>query len=93
MTGPGARVVEIGCGTGQTIVPPAERGYRITRVELGERLAAMAREKLARCRAVLPDDPAIPRPAVRTHPCTHRGPRLRTRPEGVSEMLTVAARV
>jgi SAM-dependent methyltransferase len=42
-----ARVVEIGCGTGQATLPLAARGYRITCVELGEQLAAIARRKLA----------------------------------------------
>jgi SAM-dependent methyltransferase len=42
-----ARILEIGCGTGQGTVPLAERGYRITCVELGARLAAVARRKLA----------------------------------------------
>jgi SAM-dependent methyltransferase len=45
---PGARLVEIGCGTGQATAPLAERGYAITCVELGERMAAFARRKLAR---------------------------------------------
>ncbi len=45
---PGSRVVEIGCGTGQATVPLAERGYEIVCVELGERLARLAAEKLAR---------------------------------------------
>ena len=44
---PAARVVEIGCGTGRATVPLAERGYRITCVELGPRLAAVARRNLA----------------------------------------------
>ena len=44
---PGARVLEIGCGTGQATVPLAERGLDIVCVELGERLAAIARGKLA----------------------------------------------
>jgi SAM-dependent methyltransferase len=43
-----ARVVEIGCGTGQATVPLAERGSEVVAVELGERLAAFARAKLAR---------------------------------------------
>jgi SAM-dependent methyltransferase len=47
-----ARIVEIGCGTGQATVPLAERGYRITCVELGARLAAIARGKLLRFAAV-----------------------------------------
>jgi protein-L-isoaspartate O-methyltransferase len=43
----GARLVEIGCGTGQATLPLAQRGYAITCVELGEQLAAMARRNLA----------------------------------------------
>jgi SAM-dependent methyltransferase len=43
----GARMVEIGCGTGQATVPLARRGYRITCVELGGELAAIARRNLA----------------------------------------------
>ena len=42
-----ARVLEIGCGTARATVPLAERGYRITCVELGPQLAAVARRKLA----------------------------------------------
>lgn len=42
-----ARIVEIGCGTGQATIPLAKRGYRVTCVELGEQLAAAARCKLA----------------------------------------------
>ena len=42
-----ARLVEIGCGTGQATLPLAARGYAITCVELGEQLAAVARRKLA----------------------------------------------
>jgi SAM-dependent methyltransferase len=42
-----ARIAEIGCGTGQATVPLAQRGYAITCVELGERLAAIARRKVA----------------------------------------------
>jgi SAM-dependent methyltransferase len=45
--GPGARVAEIGCGTGQATVPLAERGMAITAVELGAALAASARQRLA----------------------------------------------
>ena len=46
--GPGSRVLEIGCGTGQATVPLAERGYQIVAVELGADMAAVARRKLAR---------------------------------------------
>jgi SAM-dependent methyltransferase len=41
-----ARIVEIGCGTGQATLPLAERGYDVTCVELGEQLASVARRKL-----------------------------------------------
>jgi SAM-dependent methyltransferase len=44
----GARLVEIGCGTGQATLPLAERGFAIVGVELGERLASLARRNLAR---------------------------------------------
>lgn len=43
----GSRVVEIGCGTGQATMPLALRGIEIVCVELGDRLAELAREKLA----------------------------------------------
>jgi SAM-dependent methyltransferase len=46
--GAGPRVLEIGCGTGQATVPLAERGYQVVAVELGPRLAAVARRNLAR---------------------------------------------
>ena len=48
----GARIVEIGCGTGQATVPLAESGYEITCVELGQQLAAVARRKLSAFRRV-----------------------------------------
>src|SRR5213078_2798128 len=44
---PGARLVEIGCGTGQATLPRAERGFEIVGVELGAGLAEVARRKLA----------------------------------------------
>jgi SAM-dependent methyltransferase len=44
---PGDRVLEIGCGTGQLTVPLAERGLRITALEPGAKLAAIARGNLA----------------------------------------------
>ncbi len=43
----GGRVLEIGCGTGQATLPMAQRGYRITAVELGANLATVARRNLA----------------------------------------------
>jgi SAM-dependent methyltransferase len=42
----GARVLELGCGTGQATVPLARRGYEIVAVELGAGLADVARQKL-----------------------------------------------
>lgn len=39
--------MEIGCGTGLATLPLAERGYRITCIELGEQLAEFARRRLA----------------------------------------------
>jgi len=45
--GPGCRVLEIGCGTGQATLPLAERGCEIVCVELGANMAAVAERKLA----------------------------------------------
>jgi SAM-dependent methyltransferase len=44
---PGSRVLEIGPGTGQATRPLAERGLLITALELGPRLADLARRNLA----------------------------------------------
>ncbi len=44
----GARILEIGCGTGKATVALAERGFEVVCVELGEQLAAVARRNLAR---------------------------------------------
>ena len=49
---PGARVVEVGCGTGRATLPLAERGLDLVCVELGPRLADVARRKLAPYRNV-----------------------------------------
>ncbi|MDO0909401.1 class I SAM-dependent methyltransferase [Streptomyces sp. DT2A-34] len=46
-TGPGCRVLEVGAGTGKATLPLAERGCRITAVELGADMAAVARRNLA----------------------------------------------
>jgi SAM-dependent methyltransferase len=45
--GPGSRIVEIGCGTGQATVGLAERGIDVTCVELGSQLAEVVRRELA----------------------------------------------
>jgi SAM-dependent methyltransferase len=44
---PRSRVLEIGCGPGKATLPLAGRGLRVTCVELGASLAAVARRKLA----------------------------------------------
>jgi SAM-dependent methyltransferase len=44
---PGARVLELGAGTGTATVPLAARGYTVVAIELGPRLAAVARQNLA----------------------------------------------
>jgi SAM-dependent methyltransferase len=43
----GARLLEVGCGTGKATIPLAERGFEITALELGPELAATARRNLA----------------------------------------------
>ena len=43
----GARVLEIGCGTGQLSVPLAQHGVELVAVELGPRLASRAAANLA----------------------------------------------
>lgn len=48
----GARVLEVGAGTGQATVPLAGRRLSVTCVELGEHLAAVARDRLATFPAV-----------------------------------------
>jgi SAM-dependent methyltransferase len=44
---PGARLLEVGCGTGLATIPLARRGYVITCVEIGQDLAVRARRNLA----------------------------------------------
>ena len=44
---PGDHLIEVGCATGKATRPLARRGFRITCVELGAELAAVARQNLA----------------------------------------------
>ena len=44
---PGDHLFEVGCATGTATLPLAERGFRITAIELGTELAAAARQNLA----------------------------------------------
>jgi SAM-dependent methyltransferase len=44
---PGSRLLEVGCATGKATLPLARRGFRITCVEPGARLAEAARRNLA----------------------------------------------
>jgi SAM-dependent methyltransferase len=66
--GPGSRVLEIGCGTGQLTLSLAERGCAIVALDLGPSMAAVARRKLARHSsarvivAAFEDWPLPPRP-------------------------------
>jgi SAM-dependent methyltransferase len=48
----GAAILEIGCGTGQATRSLAPPGYKITCIELGQHLAAVARARLATYRNV-----------------------------------------
>lgn len=50
---PGARVLEIGPGTGQATVPLAQRGYEVVAVEIGAELTAVARRNLGAYPAVV----------------------------------------
>jgi SAM-dependent methyltransferase len=45
--GPGTRVLEIGCGTGRFTLPLAERGCAVVAIDIGAKMAAVARRKLA----------------------------------------------
>jgi SAM-dependent methyltransferase len=52
---PGSRVLEIGPGTGKATVSLAGRGYRVTGVELGAGLAAVARRNVPGAEIVVAD--------------------------------------
>jgi SAM-dependent methyltransferase len=48
----GDHLLEVGCATGKATAPLAQRGYRITCIELGSELAEVARTNLAEFEAV-----------------------------------------
>jgi SAM-dependent methyltransferase len=52
---PGPRLLEIGCGTGQATGALCARGFEVTCVELGERLAAVARRNVPEARLIVAD--------------------------------------
>ena len=41
----GGHVLEVGCGTGQATLPFAERGYRLTCLDIGEQMITFAKQK------------------------------------------------
>ncbi|KRE32870.1 class I SAM-dependent methyltransferase [Paenibacillus sp. Soil724D2] len=43
---PGDRLLEVGCATGKATLPLAKHGFKITCVELGAEIAAVARQNL-----------------------------------------------
>jgi SAM-dependent methyltransferase len=51
---PGARILDVPCGDGRISVPLAERGYRVSGIDLTERFLEQARER-ARAGGVEPD--------------------------------------
>ncbi|MFC9425159.1 methyltransferase domain-containing protein [Streptomyces sp. NPDC056987] len=58
---PPSRVLDLGCGTGSLALLAAERGHRVTAVDLSPRMTALARAKLAGTDAeVLTGDAARP---------------------------------
>jgi len=76
---PGDRLIEVGCATGKATRPLARRGFRITCVELGAELAAVARQNLAGFEVEIvrspfeewePPDPASTEPASLVYAAT-----------------------
>src|SRR5215471_16425079 len=71
---PGDHLIEVGCATGKATRPLARRGFRITCVELGPELAAVARRNLAGFGVVVVQIPfeewQPPEPAVLVYAAT-----------------------
>ena len=47
-----ARVLEVGCGTGQATLQVAKRGYLIDSIDMGKRMVSLARRKCGGCQNV-----------------------------------------
>jgi SAM-dependent methyltransferase len=45
---PGAAVVDLGCGRGRHAIPLSRRGYRVTGVDLSEKMLVLARQRAAK---------------------------------------------
>jgi SAM-dependent methyltransferase len=63
--GPGSRVLEIGCGTGQATTPMIRRGWSVKAVELSPELSALARNKLPELEVITAEFEDWPLPAER----------------------------
>jgi ubiquinone/menaquinone biosynthesis C-methylase UbiE len=58
----GDRLLDVGCGTGNSFLPFLERGYRITACDISPRMLARAREKCdGRARLSVADLRSLPR--------------------------------
>jgi SAM-dependent methyltransferase len=57
----GRRVLDVGCGTGHSLMPWLERGYAVTGLDVSPRMAALARAKAAgRADVLVADMRALP---------------------------------
>src|SRR3954451_177065 len=43
---PGSRALDVGCGTGRTVTPLIDLGYRVTGIDISDPMLAVARDKL-----------------------------------------------
>jgi 2-polyprenyl-3-methyl-5-hydroxy-6-metoxy-1,4-benzoquinol methylase len=58
--GPGAPVLEVGCGTGQLTERPARSGFRLTAIDIGPSLIAAARRRVTEdLRRLLEPQPTV----------------------------------
>ena len=75
-----ARILEIGCGTGQATLPFAERGDRLTCLDIGAEMLAGARPKFVDCDPTTPQTTCVRRPAPTPQPTPHTSPPPSSRP-------------